>query len=204
MKFDSPYQQLGFYGSPFYNNVFIMPTAYCLISIIEKPFLVLFLEDIEFVSIERIDNKIKTFDLAIIFKDYTKSVRTIDNIPKSDLQSIKEWMNQEDILFFEGGNINMNWDKYLKRVREDPIDFIEKEGGWRAFADESDQSEIENDIEDDDEFNVEEVIDQEEEDDEFDEEEELDDEESDYDEDEVYSDDDDQVYNQRSKIKRKS
>ncbi len=85
LKFDSPYSNLGFFGSPFNNNVFLMPTAFCLTSIIEKPFLVLFLEDIEFVSIERIDNKIKNFDIAIIFKDYTKSVMCIDNIPKDNL-----------------------------------------------------------------------------------------------------------------------
>ena len=43
------------------------------------------LEDIEFVSVERLDNKIKNFDLAVVFKDYGKSVRTIDNIPKENL-----------------------------------------------------------------------------------------------------------------------
>jgi nucleosome binding factor SPN SPT16 subunit len=85
MKFDSPFSNLGFYGSPNHNNVFILPTAYCLVSIIEKPFFVIFYEDIEFVSIERIDNKIKSFDLAFIFKDYTRPIVTIDNIPKDNL-----------------------------------------------------------------------------------------------------------------------
>lgn len=49
-----------------------MPTAYCLVSLIEKPFLVIMLDEIELVSIERIDNKIKSFDMIIIFKDYSK------------------------------------------------------------------------------------------------------------------------------------
>ena len=67
LKFDSPYPKLGFYGSPFYNNVYIMPSAYCLVSIVEKPFLVIKLDEIELVSIERIDNKIKNFDLVVVF-----------------------------------------------------------------------------------------------------------------------------------------
>ncbi len=85
-KFDCPYQNLGFYGSPGHNNVFIMPSAFCLLAIVEKPFFVLMLEDIEFVSIERLDNKIKNFDLAVVFKNYGKTVKTIDNIPKENLQ----------------------------------------------------------------------------------------------------------------------
>jgi len=54
-------------------------------SIIEKPFFVVMLTEIEFVSVERIDNKIKNFDLAIIFKDYSRNVITIDSIPKGKL-----------------------------------------------------------------------------------------------------------------------
>lgn len=80
MKFDSPYFELGFYGSPSYNNVFIMPSAYSLISIVEKPFMVIMLEEIELCFVERIMNKIKNFDLTIIFKDYSRPVVTIDNI----------------------------------------------------------------------------------------------------------------------------
>lgn len=52
IKFDSPYEELGFYGSPFSSNVFIMPTAYCLVSIIETPFMVISLDEIEMVSLE--------------------------------------------------------------------------------------------------------------------------------------------------------
>lgn len=72
MKFDVPFPAIGFFGSPYQNNVFITPTTYCLISLIEKPFFVVKLDEIELVSIERIDNKIKSFDMIIIFKDYDK------------------------------------------------------------------------------------------------------------------------------------
>ena len=101
-----------------------MPSKYTLMSISEKPFFVLMLEDIELVSIERIDNKIKNFDMIIIFKDYKRPVVNIDNIPKIDLDKIKIWLNDNNIIFIEGGAINIRWDKYLKKVLEDPEDFV--------------------------------------------------------------------------------
>lgn len=97
-----------------------MPTTFCLASLIEKPFFVVMLNEIELVSIERIDNKIKSFDLIIIFKDYSRQVKHIDNIPKENLEMIKDWLNSQDILFIEGGTINIKWDKFLKDVVEDP------------------------------------------------------------------------------------
>lgn len=117
-----------------------MPTTYSLISIIEKPFFVVILDDIELVSIERIDNKIKNFDMIIIFKDYTRPVKTIDNIPKENLEAIKEWLNSQDLLFIEGGTINIKWDKYLKSVLSDPQKFL-NEGGWAGFQDDSESEE---------------------------------------------------------------
>lgn len=84
--------ELGFYGSHSSNNVFIVPTANGLVSLIENPFMVVSLNEIEIVSIERVDNIIKNFDIAIIFKDYSKSVLTISNIPKTNLGIIKEWL----------------------------------------------------------------------------------------------------------------
>lgn len=144
MKFDCPFPELGFFGSPNQNNVFIMPTTLCLISLIEKPFFVVLLEDIELVSIERIDNKIKSFDLIIIFKDYSRPVKQIDHVPKEKLEGIKEWLNSQDILFIEGGTINIKWDKFLKDVIQDPQQFIE-DGAWAGFLDESNEEEEEED-----------------------------------------------------------
>lgn len=92
LKFDSPFIDLGFYGSPFQNNVFIVPTAYCLVSLVETPFLVVALEDIELVSFERVDNKIKNFDMILVFKDYTRPVQIVSNIPKQNLEQIREWL----------------------------------------------------------------------------------------------------------------
>ena len=54
MAFESPYRDLGFYGTPHRSNVFIMPTVNCLINLIEVPFFVHTIEDIEIAHFERI------------------------------------------------------------------------------------------------------------------------------------------------------
>jgi len=90
------------------------------------------LDEIELVSIERIDNKIKNFDLVFIFKYYNQPVKRIDNIPKENLEMIKEWLNMHNILFIEGGAISIKWEKFLKDILEDPAEFL-KEGGWAGF-----------------------------------------------------------------------
>lgn len=92
LKFDAPYHDYGFYGSHAYNNVIILPTATCLVSLVEQPFLVVAYEDIEVVSFERVDNKIKNFDIGIVFKDYSRPVQTITNIPKNKLEMLKTWL----------------------------------------------------------------------------------------------------------------
>ncbi len=55
---------LGFYGSHFQNNALILPSKNCIVSLVETPFLVITLSEIEIVSFERVDNKIKNFDMA--------------------------------------------------------------------------------------------------------------------------------------------
>lgn len=140
MKFDCPFPELGFYASTSQNNVFIMPTANSLVSLIEAPFLVMNLEDIEFVSIERVDNKIKNFDMIVIFKDYSRPVQSLSSIEKTYLNMIKEWLNEQDILFMDGGVRNLKWDNLLKKIRSEPAKFIE-EGGWGAFFEEDEEEE---------------------------------------------------------------
>ena len=172
VAFESPYLDFSFYGSPFYNNVLISPCDRCLVSIVDTPLFVLSLDDVEIVSIERIDNKIKNFDLIIIFKDYSRSVQSISNIPKSDVEKIRHWLDSKDILFFEGGKINLKWDNILKKIRENAKEFIFEDGGWRGFFEDdiNDENQQNEDFEDESSFNEEDFEEDEEEayeDDEF-------------------------------------
>jgi nucleosome binding factor SPN SPT16 subunit len=198
IPFESPFIDYSFYGSPFYNNVLISPCDRCLVSIVDTPLFVLSLDEIEIVSIERIDNKIKNFDLIIIFKDYSRNVQSISNIPKSDLEKIRQWLDSKDILFFEGGKINLKWDNILKRIRENAKTFIFEDGGWREFFEDDDASDANNDDADEESsFNEEDLEDEGEdpyEEDEFLnnlEDDEDEDDEEDYFSEEEFDDDDD-------------
>ena len=52
-----------------------MPTVNCLVELTEMPFCVLSLADIEIVNLERVGFNLKNFDMAIVFKDFTRDVR---------------------------------------------------------------------------------------------------------------------------------
>ncbi len=92
IKFDSPSRALGFMGSPNNNNVVLMPTVNCLVSLSSTPFFVCTLEEIDVVFFERIGVNIKNFDLVIIYKDYTKPVSFINSIPIQFKDQIKFWL----------------------------------------------------------------------------------------------------------------
>ena len=53
IEFDVPYRDLAFDGVPGKANVLLMPTSTCIVSLIESPFFVVSLEDIEIIHFER-------------------------------------------------------------------------------------------------------------------------------------------------------
>eukprot|EP01135_Chromosphaera_perkinsii_P007045 Nk52_evm24s675 gene=Nk52_evmTU24s675 len=128
IEFDMPFRELGFYGVPFRSNVFMQPTTYCLISLVEQPPFVLTLEDVELVHFERVQFSLKNFDLVFVFKDYTKPVKSISSIPTQSLDAVKEWLDSCDIKYTEGPQ-NLNWPRIMKTINEDPEDFFAN-GGW--------------------------------------------------------------------------
>ncbi|XP_042483515.1 FACT complex subunit SPT16-like [Macadamia integrifolia] len=128
LEFDQPLRDLGFHGVPHKSSAFIVPTSSCLVELIETPFLVITLSEIEIVNLERVELGQKSFDMAIVFKDFKKSVLRIDSIPSSSLEGIKEWLDAADIKYYES-RMNLNWAPILKRITDDPQTFID-EGGW--------------------------------------------------------------------------
>ncbi|KAI3448450.1 hypothetical protein Pfo_005115 [Paulownia fortunei] len=144
LEFDQPLRELGFHGVPYKTSSFIVPTSSCLVELIETPFLVITLSEIEIVNLERVGLGQKNFDLAIVFKDFKRDVMRIDSIPSTSLDGIKEWLDTTDIKYYES-RLNLNWRPILKTITDDPQKFIE-EGGWEflnleATDSDSDQSE---------------------------------------------------------------
>jgi nucleosome binding factor SPN SPT16 subunit len=128
IEFDIPYRELGFHGVPGRNNVFLQPTVHCLVNLIEAPFFVLTLDEVEIAYFERVSFGLKQFDLVFVQKDWTKSTVHINAIPIDSLETIKDWLDSCNIKYYEG-NISLNWKSVMQKIRDDPKGFWE-DGGW--------------------------------------------------------------------------
>jgi nucleosome binding factor SPN SPT16 subunit len=132
---DIPFRELGFSGVPFRSNVLCQPTTECLVQLIDPPFLVVTLQDVEVVHLERVQFGLKQFDLVFVYKDYTKPVSHINSIPMTQLDSVKDWLNEMDIPYYEGP-VNLNWISIMKTVVADSHEFFSG-GGWSFLSTES-------------------------------------------------------------------
>ncbi len=84
--------------------------------------------DIEIVNLERVGFNLKNFDMAIVFKDFSRDVMRIDSVPTKSLETIKDWLTSVKIKYYES-KLNLAWKPILKSIVEDPDGFIDQ-GGW--------------------------------------------------------------------------
>jgi nucleosome binding factor SPN SPT16 subunit len=136
VDFDQPFNQLAFTGVPFRSACTLKPTSSCLVNLTEWPPLVITLDEVELVSFERVSFQIRNFDMVFIFKDYSRKVQTINSIPATSLDSIKDWLNSCDIRYFEGIQ-SLNWNNIMRTIVKDPEAFFE-DGGWNFLNSNSD------------------------------------------------------------------
>ncbi|GFE54587.1 transcriptional elongation factor FACT140, putative [Babesia ovis] len=146
LLFDMPYRELMFTGVPSKSNVEILPTAHCLVNLVEWPPFVLTLDEIEIVSLERVQHGLRNFDMVLVNKDYSKPVRRIDLIPVEYLDILKSWLNELDMVWYEGKN-NLQWTNILKTILEDVDAFVEN-NAFDGFLGESEGEEESLDDED--------------------------------------------------------
>ncbi|KAL8948463.1 MAG: hypothetical protein Q9222_005351 [Ikaeria aurantiellina] len=133
---DIPFRELGFNGVPNRSNVFMQPTADCLVQLTEPPFTVLTLDEIEVAHLERVQFGLKNFDMVFVFKDFHRPPCHINTIPVESLEPVKEWLDSINIAYSEGP-LNLNWSTIMKTITADPHAFF-FEGGWSFLAAESD------------------------------------------------------------------
>ncbi|OCK75859.1 SPT16-domain-containing protein [Lepidopterella palustris CBS 459.81] len=134
---DIPFRELGFTGVPSRSSVLIQPTTDCLVQLTEPPFLVLTLNEIEVVHLERVQFGLRNFDMVLVFKDFNRSPAHINTIPVESLDAVKDWLDSVEIPFSEGP-LNLNWATIMKTVISDPHQFF-VDGGWSFLAAESDE-----------------------------------------------------------------
>uniref|UniRef100_A0A7E4VLK0 FACT complex subunit n=1 Tax=Panagrellus redivivus TaxID=6233 RepID=A0A7E4VLK0_PANRE len=139
IEFDQPFSQLSFFGVPYRSSCVLKPTSSCLVNLTEWPPLVVTLDEVELVSFERVSFQIRNFDMVFVFKDYSRKVQTINSIPTSSLDSIKEWLNSCEIRYFEGIQ-SLNWNNIMKTIVRDPEAFFD-DGGWNFLSNNSDAEE---------------------------------------------------------------
>ncbi|KAI4288662.1 MAG: hypothetical protein L6R35_002080 [Caloplaca aegaea] len=133
---DIPFRELGFNGVPNRSNVFMQPTADCLVQLTEPPFTVLTLDEIEVAHLERVQFGLKNFDMVFVFKDFHRPPVHINTIPMESVEPVKEWLDSINIAYSEGP-VNLNWSTIMKTITADPHQFF-ADGGWSFLAAESD------------------------------------------------------------------
>ncbi|ODV78217.1 FACT complex subunit SPT16 [Suhomyces tanzawaensis NRRL Y-17324] len=142
---DVPFRDLGFLGVPFRSSVLCMPTRDCLIQLIDPPYLVVTLEEIELAHLERVQFGLKNFDLVFVFKDFSRPPVHINTIPMELLEDVKSWLTNVDIPYSEG-QMNLNWGAIIKTVLQDPYQFF-ADGGWKILTGEGDSDDEEEESE---------------------------------------------------------
>lgn len=133
---DIPFRELGFQGVPSRSNVLCQPTTDCLVQLTEPPFMVIALDEIEIVHLERVQFGLKNFDMVCVFKDFRRPQVQINTIPVESLENVKDWLDSVNITYTEGP-LNLNWGTIMKTVIADPHQFF-KDGGWSFLTMESD------------------------------------------------------------------
>lgn len=186
---DIPFRELGFQGVPSRSAVVCLPTRDCLVQLVDLPFLVITLEEVEVAHLERVQFGLKNFDLVFVFKDFSRPVVHISTIPMESLEDVKAWLTDVDIPYSEGP-VNLNWPTIMKTIQSDPYGFFQ-DGGWSFLGGDGDSENEEDEESAESDFNPSDADPEDEED--YSEEEEEDDDDADVSDDDdgsVVSDDD--------------
>ncbi|KAG5978929.1 FACT complex subunit spt16 [Claviceps digitariae] len=154
IEVDMPIRDLGFHGVPFRSNVFIQPTTECLMQVVEPPFMVLTIEDIEIAHLERVQFGLKNFDMVFIFKDFSRAPYHINTIPVEFLDQVKDFLDSSDIAYSEGP-LNLNWPTIMKTVTADTHQFF-VDGGWGFLQENSDDENGEDESDEESAFEMDE------------------------------------------------
>jgi nucleosome binding factor SPN SPT16 subunit len=149
LEFDIPFKELMFSGCHSKACVNMYPTSTSLVSLQEPPFFATSVKDIELVHFERVSLAVKNFDFVMVYKDYANFKR-ISSVPMESLMMIKEWLDESDIIYTEGP-ISLNWLTILAQIRSDIGGFIEQ-GGWSFLAQNGADSDSEDSVNSDSNF----------------------------------------------------
>uniref|UniRef100_A0A453R6E8 FACT complex subunit n=1 Tax=Aegilops tauschii subsp. strangulata TaxID=200361 RepID=A0A453R6E8_AEGTS len=148
LHFERPSQKLGFNGVHGRTTCFIVPTPSCLVQLVESPFLVTSLREVEIVCLERVALGQKSFDMVFVFQDLKRDVVRIEVIPMASLDKIKDWLNDSNLKYYES-KLNLNWRMVLKKLDEPGCDTNDR---WEFLNPDATDSDSEDSETDDDKY----------------------------------------------------
>ncbi|EMS53193.1 FACT complex subunit SPT16 [Triticum urartu] len=148
LHFERPSQKLGFNGVHGRTTCFIVPTPSCLVQLVESPFLVTSLREVEIVCLERVALGQKSFDMVFVFQDLKRDVVRIEVIPMASLDKIKDWLNDCNLKYYES-KLNLNWRMVLKKLDEPGCDTNDR---WEFLNPDATDSDSEDSETDDDKY----------------------------------------------------
>lgn len=147
IKVEVPYVDKSFYGVPFRESVLIHPTNECLVSLVDAPFLVVTLNEIEIINFERVVYGVKTSDMIIILKDKKRPPISILSIDSSCISDLKDFFDSKNVVFLET-KVNIQWNNLLKTIMQDPLTFYENNAWYDLISPEAEEnSESSTDVE---------------------------------------------------------
>ena len=68
LEFEIPFRELGFNGVPHRQTGFMMPSVNALVELIDMPFTVITMTEVNIVNLERVGFNLKNFDMTLVFK----------------------------------------------------------------------------------------------------------------------------------------
>jgi len=131
LTFDMPLKELQFSGVPHKQVVTLCPCRRSLVSLQEWPPFCLDLADVDIVVFERLIISLREFDIVFVKKDYDQLPVRITTIPSNQLDKIKAWLAQIEVVWYSCG-MNMQWQLVMKEITKDLNSFVEN-GGWEQW-----------------------------------------------------------------------
>lgn len=81
LEFEIPFRELGFHGVPHRQTGFLMPSVNALVELIDMPFTVITMTEVNVVNLERVGFNLKNFDMTLVFKASSSSTMQHPYLP---------------------------------------------------------------------------------------------------------------------------
>lgn len=123
-RFKMVQQEKGFMGVVWKSSSLLSPASSCLVNIVNFPFFVVALKDVEVIYFEVLGRRLG--NVVLVLQDFMDYVR-IECVSSKDIERMKEWITNHNVVYVERKEAFV-WEEVLEKLRNKPEDFFfEKE-----------------------------------------------------------------------------